>query len=70
MYADPFTHREGDNIVFKVDQVFETILKVRDALREYAVKGGYNIIRKKNDNQRVTAICDHGGCPWRFLLHF
>ena len=66
MYDHPFQHNEGEEILFKEGQVFKDIVTLRNAMRDYAIKGGYDITRVKNDSTRLTAKCSSTGCPWRF----
>ena len=53
-----YKHKECDKIVFKEDQLFWNVKQLRDILKDYSIDGGYDIKRKKNDLQRVTAVCN------------
>ena len=64
-YNNPFTYNGEGEIQFEIGQCFVDASAFRNALRDYAIKGGYVIRRKKNDGKRVTAICATAGCPWR-----
>lgn len=57
MYTTPFEIKDCENIAFKIGQVFKDVQTVKDALRDYSVKGGYEIQRNKNDSTRAITIC-------------
>ncbi|KAF2286076.1 hypothetical protein GH714_010191 [Hevea brasiliensis] len=67
VYANPFYDKEGEDVAFQVGQVFKDVTTIREALKDYAMKGGYEIHRKKNDNRRITTTCATEGCDWGFL---
>lgn len=53
MFDDPYFQGEGDETTFKISQVFRDVNVLRAILRDYEVKGGYEIIKIKNDNLRA-----------------
>ncbi|KAF2284162.1 hypothetical protein GH714_019665 [Hevea brasiliensis] len=66
VYANPFHYKKGEDIAFQVGQVFKDVTAIKEALRDYAVKGGCEIHKKKNDNRRETTTWGAEGCDWRF----
>ena len=52
------------NPVFKKGMVFPDANTFRAAIREYAIKDGRDIRLKKNDPNRVRAVCEGGNCKW------
>lgn len=53
MYAYAFEYREGEEIIFRIGQTFKDV----NAVRDYAIKGGYELVRKKSDLQRFILTC-------------
>ena len=45
--------------------VFTNVNEFREALRDFAIQEGFELVRVKNDKIRVTAHCASDGCPWR-----
>lgn len=65
VYSNPYTQTDGEEITFRVGQVFGDVSILRNALRDYAIKSGYKITRLKNDNLRLIANWATQGCPQR-----
>ncbi|XP_043687582.1 uncharacterized protein LOC122638800 [Telopea speciosissima] len=53
-------------IVLSVGQEFRNVHHFREVLQEYEVQESIQVLKKKNDKNRVTGICSGKGCPWRF----
>ncbi|XP_038698334.1 uncharacterized protein LOC119995930 isoform X1 [Tripterygium wilfordii] len=49
--------------VFQLGMEFKTLKDFKEAVRGYAVDGGYQIQMVRNDKLRCKARCDNG-CPW------
>lgn len=70
MFDDPYFQGEGDETTFKISQVFRDVNVLRAILRDYEVKGGYEIIKIKNDNLRADKCSTNvtirkPNCYWR-----
>ncbi|XP_051144006.1 uncharacterized protein LOC127260335 [Andrographis paniculata] len=55
---------EESDCELKVGMKFVNRLKYRQALRDWAVRKGWNINLIKNEKKKVTAVCKKG-CDWR-----
>ncbi|KAH7861551.1 hypothetical protein Vadar_027631 [Vaccinium darrowii] len=64
VYYKP-AHRP-ENIRFEKGMFFSSLAQFKMAVTEYAVHGGYAIKFKKNDKERVRAVCE-AHCPWVIL---
>ncbi|KAF2298341.1 hypothetical protein GH714_022561 [Hevea brasiliensis] len=53
-------------VIMREGQVFKDINELRDALRDYDIKGDYDIARIKNDSVRLIAKCSSEDCLWKF----
>lgn len=56
---------KGQEIIFRVGQTFAVVYALRETVRNYAIKKGYELVRKKSDIKRLTIICGSDRCPWR-----
>lgn len=55
-----------DNIFDDTDQLFYGgVDAVRIACKKYCMRTGYEVIKKKNDLERFTAVCSVKGCSWK-----
>lgn len=54
-----------ENCINGVEQQFNSVNDLRDALRKYAIARGFTCKYKCNDCRRVSAKCKAEGCPWR-----
>ncbi|KAK4385619.1 hypothetical protein Sango_2685900 [Sesamum angolense] len=54
-----------EKIKLEKGMLFSLVDTFRLALREYAIREGFKVIRDKNKKERVTAHCDGKGCKWR-----
>lgn len=54
-----------ENCITGVEQKFNSVNDLRDALRKYAIARGFTCKYKNNDCRRVSAKCKAEGCPWR-----
>ncbi|KAK4390267.1 hypothetical protein Sango_2090000 [Sesamum angolense] len=54
-----------EKIKLEKGMLFSSVDTFRLALREYAIREGFKVIRDKNEKERVTAHCDGKGCKWR-----
>jgi hypothetical protein len=52
-----------DNLVFKLGIVFGSVKMLRGALAAYSVRNKVKVIKVKNDQRKINAICIPG-CPW------
>ncbi|KAM0834923.1 hypothetical protein ACQ4PT_063273 [Festuca glaucescens] len=52
-----------DNLVFKLGIVFGSVKMLRGALAAYSVRNKVKVIKVKNDQRRIDAICIPL-CPW------
>ncbi|KAJ4978547.1 hypothetical protein NE237_009327 [Protea cynaroides] len=66
--------RERDHDIDEVERVniqvgdeFEDVYSYRRALTDFIVQEGSNVIRMKNEKNRVTIVCSTEGCPW--MIH-
>ncbi|KAM7276786.1 hypothetical protein ACFE04_018652 [Oxalis oulophora] len=55
------------DVKFSIRLTFINKVQAVDAIRDYAVAGGYKIKFKKNDRKRVRAKCGDG-CNWEILI--
>ncbi|KAM7254370.1 hypothetical protein ACFE04_021510 [Oxalis oulophora] len=55
------------DVKFSIGLTFINKVQAVDAIRDYAVAGGYKIRFKKNDRKRVRAKCGDG-CKWEILI--
>ncbi|XP_043698965.1 uncharacterized protein LOC122649788 [Telopea speciosissima] len=53
------------HIVLSVGQEFINVNQFRDVLMEYEIQEEIQILKNKNDKNRVTGICNGRGCLWR-----
>ena len=56
---------EEGSIRLENGMVFTNVNEFREALRDFAIQEGFELLRVKNDKTRVTAHCASDGCPWR-----
>lgn len=54
---------ENESLKFELGVLFNSLNDFKDAINDYAVKGGWNIRFVKNDKTRVRAKCVEG-CKW------
>ncbi|XP_028052320.1 uncharacterized protein LOC114256842 [Camellia sinensis] len=52
------------NFEFKIGMLFNNAIEFKDAVREYAVKGGYDVKFTKSETWKVQVSCSDG-CEWR-----
>jgi hypothetical protein len=52
-----------DNPIFKPGMVFGTVKMLREALAAYSVRNRVKVVKVKNDQRRIDAICKPG-CTW------
>ncbi|KAF8389234.1 hypothetical protein HHK36_025927 [Tetracentron sinense] len=45
--------------------LFGNVTEFREALRDYIIQEGFEIVRDKNEKTRVIAHCSSEGCLWR-----
>ncbi|KAK3213032.1 hypothetical protein Dsin_017738 [Dipteronia sinensis] len=55
----------GGGIQFHVGQTHDSMDKLRNTFREYAIQEGVELDRMKNQKCRLTYRCKAKGCPWR-----
>ncbi|KAK9287663.1 hypothetical protein L1049_016100 [Liquidambar formosana] len=55
------------NNILGVDQQFNSVNELRDALHKYSLAHGFLYTFKSNDSTRVSVKCKTKGCPW--LIH-
>ena len=55
---------EEGSISLENGMVFTNVNEFREALRDFAIQEGFELVRVKNDKTRVTAHCASDGCPW------
>jgi hypothetical protein len=53
-----------ENPIFLVGMAFSCVEDVRRALAAYSIRERRKIKKIKNDQTRLTAICEKEGCPW------
>ncbi|XP_043721114.1 uncharacterized protein LOC122668641 [Telopea speciosissima] len=53
------------HIVLSVGQEFINVNQFGEVLMEYEIQEGIQVLKKKNDKNRVTGIYSGRGCPWR-----
>ncbi|XP_072085035.1 uncharacterized protein [Arachis hypogaea] len=58
---------EYGEVEFKVGQMFPTMDVFKQALKDYFVYEGKDVIYIKNEKQRVRAACAGESCPWLIL---
>ncbi|CAI0542687.1 unnamed protein product [Linum tenue] len=56
------TWRDG---ITGVGQEFESVVKFRDVLQKYAIAHRFGYKLKKNDSNRVSAVCAARACYWK-----
>nr|POF15907.1 hypothetical protein CFP56_17147 [Quercus suber] len=56
---------EEGSIRLENGMVFTNVNKFREALRDFAIQEGCELVRVKNDKARVTTHCASDRCPWR-----
>ncbi|KAL0430448.1 UNVERIFIED_CONTAM: hypothetical protein Sradi_0670800 [Sesamum radiatum] len=54
-----------EKIKLEKGMLFFSVDAFRLALREYAIRGGFKVIRDKNEKKRIAAYCDGKGCKWK-----
>ncbi|CAK9180716.1 unnamed protein product [Ilex paraguariensis] len=66
-YETEFLVENGGNSDWNLckGMFFENVDLFRDALRDYIIKKGIKVIRKKNERARVTVHCVVARCKWR-----
>ncbi|KAF8387649.1 hypothetical protein HHK36_026303 [Tetracentron sinense] len=52
-------------VSLEVGMLFDNVTEFREALRDYIIQEGFEIVRDKNEKVRVTAHCSSEGCLWR-----
>ncbi|KAL9677528.1 hypothetical protein QQ045_005761 [Rhodiola kirilowii] len=55
----------GKGIDMTVGLQFRDVVVFRKALREYAIRNGFDCDHINNKKSRVTAQCRNDDCPWR-----
>ncbi|XP_062023137.1 uncharacterized protein LOC133739371 isoform X2 [Rosa rugosa] len=55
------------NPAFKLKMKFATAQILRDALREYAIQGGWEYVFIKNDKTRIRVVCKEDNCPFELF---
>ncbi|XP_027075839.2 uncharacterized protein [Coffea arabica] len=60
-----WTYNPKVEIEFKKGELFTNVDAFRAALKDYVIQKGFPIMRLKNENSRVTAVCGVEGCKWR-----
>ncbi|CAI0388837.1 unnamed protein product [Linum tenue] len=58
------TWRDG---ITGMGQEFESVVKFRDALQKYAIAHRFGYKLKKNDSNRVSAVCAARACYWKIF---
>jgi hypothetical protein len=64
-----FKEADISNPAFKVGMVFDTIVTLRKAIKEYSLKNRVSIRMPRNEKTRITAHCVEG-CPWYLYASF
>lgn len=65
MHGKPYVMDDNIDTKLEAGMVFVDVKAFREALQQFVVEGGFDIIRLKNEKSRVTAICAAKGCTWR-----
>ncbi|KAF8408354.1 hypothetical protein HHK36_007503 [Tetracentron sinense] len=65
MCGKQFEVQEGMKVSLEVGMLFGNVTEFREALRDYIIQEGFEIVRDKNEKARVTAHCSGEGCLWR-----
>ena len=52
---------------FKIEMLFNNAIEFKDVVREYAVKGGYDVKFTKSQTWKVQVNCSDG-CEWRLYI--
>ena len=60
----PVYESKSKEPVFCVSMVFAGPEEFRDAIRKHSIAVQREVVLKKNDKQRVRAVCSKDGCPW------
>lgn len=67
-YEDKFVRFRKGSGKLQLNQVFETIKEFKEALVEYALKKGYNIMNNTYGKVKSGVVCSIPGCSWRIYL--
>ncbi|XP_020258800.1 uncharacterized protein LOC109835226 [Asparagus officinalis] len=59
-----FSFDDGPIPQFEVGQIFSDLKTFKNAVKDYAMKGGYSVRYKKNEPKRQRLIC-WGDCKWQ-----
>ncbi|KAK3195575.1 hypothetical protein Dsin_026885 [Dipteronia sinensis] len=65
MKGTHFQRMVWGGIQFHVGQTHDSMDKLRDTFRDYAIQEGVELDRTKNQKCRLTYRCKAKGCPWR-----
>ncbi|KAA8519515.1 hypothetical protein F0562_013771 [Nyssa sinensis] len=65
MKCKTFQFKEWEKIQVQAGMVFDNVDKFREALKDYVIQEGFQIIRDKNEKSRFTAHYGERGCKWR-----
>ena len=67
-FAKYNVRRDYDNPQFSVGMIFGTKIELKDAIREHAIRGGYDIHFTKSEERKVQTNCK--GCIWKIYASF
>ncbi|KAF8389226.1 hypothetical protein HHK36_025919 [Tetracentron sinense] len=65
MCGKEFEVQEGRKVSLEVGMLFGNVTEFREALRDYVIQEGFEIVKDKNEKTRVTVHCSAEGCLWR-----
>ncbi|KAF8408008.1 hypothetical protein HHK36_007148 [Tetracentron sinense] len=65
MCGKEFEVQDGRKVSLEVGMLFGNVTEFREALRDYVIQEGFEIVRDKNEKTWVTAHCSAEGCLWR-----
>ena len=60
------SHRDLDNPKFTIGMLFGTKQEFKDAVREYSIRGGFDIKFTQSEDKKIQANCQ--GCTWKIYV--
>jgi len=59
-----YSKNKEEKIVLEKGMLFESVDAFREVLRDFVIQEGFEVIRTRNERNRVSAMCAAHGCEW------